>query len=138
MNFFAFIGKGAGLWWRPLHKVQKHRPNRQVRRWVQLVALGGIVKKGLDIESKPFLVLFVFCSGAVPSYSSHSQNTKFISLSQSLPACRNLLFDFFYTLTLRTLIGTECFVFHYIFAMISLMICDALPTSALPFEFFIT
>ena len=87
MNFFASLVKGAGLRWRPLHKVQKHRPNRQVRRWVQLVALGGIMKKSLDIESKLFLALFVFCSGAVPSYSSHSQNTKFISLSQSLTAC---------------------------------------------------
>ena len=56
------------------------------------------LKNSLDIESKLFLVLFVFCSGAVPSYSSHSQNTKFISLSQSLPACRNLYFNFFYTL----------------------------------------
>ena len=26
--------KGAGLLWRPLHLMQKHRPNRQVRRWV--------------------------------------------------------------------------------------------------------
>ena len=32
-------------------------------RWVQLVALEGIMKNGLDIESKPFLALFVFCSG---------------------------------------------------------------------------
>ena len=59
-------------------------------RWVQLVALGWIIKNSLDIESKLFLALSVFCSGAVPLYSSHSQNTKFISLSQSLPACRNL------------------------------------------------
>ena len=44
---------------------------------------------------KPLLALFVFCSGAVPMYSSHSQNTKFISLSQSLPAFRkNLKKDF--------------------------------------------
>ena len=50
---------------------------------MQLVALGGI-EKSLDIESKLFFALFVFCSGAVPSYSSHSQNTKFISLYQSL------------------------------------------------------
>ena len=28
----------------------------------------------------------------------HSQKTKFISLSRSLTACRNLLFNFFYTL----------------------------------------
>ncbi len=56
------------------------------------------LKNGLNIEFKPFLALFVFCSGAVPSYSSHSQNTKFISLSQHSPACRNLFFDFFYTL----------------------------------------
>jgi len=48
------------------------------------------LKDGKDIESLPSLALFVFCSGAVPSYSSHSQNTKFISLSQNLPACRNL------------------------------------------------
>ena len=63
INIFASLVKGAGLRWRPLHKVQKHRPNRQVRRWVQLVALGGIMKKSLDIESKLFLALFVFCSG---------------------------------------------------------------------------
>ena len=56
------------------------------------------LKNGLNIEFKPFLALFVFCSGAVPSYSSHSQNAKFISLSQHSPACRNLFFDFFYTL----------------------------------------
>ena len=80
INLFVSLAKGAGLRWRPLHKVQKHRPNRQERRWVQLVALGGIMKKSLDIESKLFLALFVFCSRAVPSYSSHSQNTKFISL----------------------------------------------------------
>ena len=53
------------------------------------------LKNSLDIESKLFLALSVFCSGAVPLYSSHSQNTKFISLSQSLPACRNLKLDFF-------------------------------------------
>ena len=47
LTFLASLVKGAGLRWRPLHKVQKHRPNRQVRRWVQLVALGGIVKKWL-------------------------------------------------------------------------------------------
>ena len=52
-------------------------------------------KSGLNIVFKPLLALFVFCSGAVPMYSSHSQNTKFISLSQSLPACRkNLKKDF--------------------------------------------
>ncbi|MFR6004646.1 MAG: hypothetical protein ACLUF7_09675, partial [Eubacterium sp.] len=56
------------------------------------------LKNGLNSTFKPFLALFVFCSGAVPSYSSHSQNAKFISLSQHSPACRNLLFDFFYTL----------------------------------------
>ena len=39
---------------------------------------------GKDIESLPLLALFVFCSEAVPTYSSRSQNTKFISLSQSL------------------------------------------------------
>jgi len=50
------------------------------------------LKNGLDIESKPFLALSVFCSGAVPSYSSRSQNTKFISLSQSL----TFLFVLFY------------------------------------------
>nr|DAY64841.1 MAG TPA: hypothetical protein [Caudoviricetes sp.] len=38
----------------------------------------------MNIAFKPLLALFVFCSGAVPSYSSHSQNTKFISLSRSL------------------------------------------------------
>ena len=48
------------------------------------------VYRKVNIMFKPLLALFVFCSGAVPSYSSHSQNTKFISLSQSLPACRNL------------------------------------------------
>ncbi|MGN0533074.1 MAG: hypothetical protein ACI4IK_01835 [Eubacterium sp.] len=31
------------------------------------------MKIGLDIESKPILAFSVFCSGAVPSYSSHSQ-----------------------------------------------------------------
>ena len=41
-------------------------------------------KNGKDIESLPFLALSVFCSGAVPTYSTHSQNTKFISLSRSL------------------------------------------------------
>ena len=30
----ASLVKGAGLLWRPLHLMQKHRPNRQVRRWV--------------------------------------------------------------------------------------------------------
>ena len=97
LTFLASLVKGAGLRWRPLHKVQKHRPNRQVRRWVQLVALGGIIKKSLDIESKLFLALFVFCSGAVPLYSSHSQNTKFISLSRSLPSYlfKNLFDSFF-------------------------------------------
>ena len=44
LALFASLAKDAGLRWRPLHKVQKHRPNRQVRRWVQLVALGGIEK----------------------------------------------------------------------------------------------
>ncbi len=34
INLLASLVKGAGLRWRPLHKVQKHRPNRQVRRWV--------------------------------------------------------------------------------------------------------
>ena len=48
---------------------------------------------------KPLLALSAFCSKAVPTYSTRSQNTKFISLSRSLPACRNLQFDFFYTLT---------------------------------------
>jgi hypothetical protein len=38
-------------------------------------------KNGKDIESLPFLALFAFCSGAVPTYSTRSQNTKFISLS---------------------------------------------------------
>ncbi len=55
-------------------------------------------KNGLDIEPKPFLALFVFCSGAVPLYSSHSQNTKFISLSQSLPAYFVLKLSFFFFL----------------------------------------
>ena len=32
----------------------------------------------------PSLALSVFCSEAVPTYSTHSQNTKFISLSQHL------------------------------------------------------
>ena len=55
------------------------------------------MKKSLDIESKLFLALFVFCSGAVPLYSSHSQNTKFISFSRSLPSYlfKNLFDSFF-------------------------------------------
>ena len=44
------------------------------------------------------MALFVFCSRAVPSYSFHSQNTKFISLSRNLPACRKSQIINFYTL----------------------------------------
>ena len=64
---------------------------------MQLAALGGIVKDGKEIESLPSLALFVFCSGAVPLYSSHSQNTKFISFSRSLPSYlfKNLFDSFF-------------------------------------------
>ena len=76
INLVASLGKGGGC---------------------NLLHSEGL-KNSLDIESKLFLALSVFCSGAVPLYSSHSQNTKFISLSQSLPACRNLLFSYFYTL----------------------------------------
>ena len=47
---------------------------------------------------KPLLALSVFCSGAVPTYSTRSQNTKFISLSQSLSACRKSSIRNFYTL----------------------------------------
>ena len=36
--------KGAGLLWRPLHLMQKHRPNRQVRRWAGVRELEGNVK----------------------------------------------------------------------------------------------
>ena len=36
--------KGAGLLWRPLHLMQKHRPNRQVRRWVGVRELKVSVK----------------------------------------------------------------------------------------------
>lgn len=39
---------------------------------------------------KPLLALFAFCSEAVPTYSTRSQNTKFISLSRSLPAFKLL------------------------------------------------
>ena len=41
--------KGAGLLWRPLHLMQKHRPNRQVRRWVADRQLGGIVRSILYV-----------------------------------------------------------------------------------------
>ena len=73
MNLFASLVKGGGC---------------------NLLHSEGL-KNSLDIESKLFLALFVFCSGAVPLYSSRSQNTKFISLSQSLPAyIKNLKKDF--------------------------------------------
>jgi len=39
----------------------------------------------LNIEFKPILALFFFCSGAVPLYGSRTQKTKFISLSLGLP-----------------------------------------------------
>ena len=86
---------------------------------------------------------YIRCSGAVPSYSSRSQNTKFISLSQHSPACRNLLFDFFYTLRHFPFGKCRFFIYKikmiiYNWEIISLIICAALPTSALPFEFFIT
>ena len=67
------------------------------------------LKNGLNSMFKPFLALFVFCSGAVPTYSSHSQNTKFISLSRSLTAYRNLLLDFF-----KKLIKTSLFFCNFI------------------------
>ena len=44
-SFSLSCVKGAGLLWRPLHLMQKHRPNRQVRRWVAARQLGGIVKQ---------------------------------------------------------------------------------------------
>ena len=59
--------------------------------FTKVFAIIYYIKNGLDIESKPFLALFVFCSGAVPSYSTHSQNTKFISLSQHSLSCYSLL-----------------------------------------------
>ena len=46
-------------------------------------------------SSPSYFGAFCLLLGAVPSYSSHSQNTKFISLSQNLPACRNLYFLLF-------------------------------------------
>ena len=53
------------------------------------------LKNSLDIESRLFLALSVFCKRAVPMYSSVYKKTEFISLSQSLPACRkNLKKDF--------------------------------------------
>ena len=47
---------------------------------------------GIAHDVSCLLYTSVFCSGAVPSYSSRSQNTKFISLSQSL----TFLFILFY------------------------------------------
>ena len=53
------------------------------------------MKKSLNIVFKPLLALSVFCKRAVPMYSSVYKKTEFISLSQSLPACRkNLKKDF--------------------------------------------
>ena len=47
------------------------------------------IEKWLERSVQATFGTFVFCSEAVPTYSTHSQNTKFISLSRSLTACRN-------------------------------------------------
>nr|DAE84364.1 MAG TPA: hypothetical protein [Caudoviricetes sp.] len=51
-----------------------------------------------------------FARGQYHRTAPTRKNTKFISLSQHSPACRNLLFDFFYTLR-RLLFGQSPYFF---------------------------
>ncbi len=50
-------------------------------------------KNAVSIELTAFLTFFIFCSGAVPSYSSHSQENEIQKLSQQPTACRKHFFD---------------------------------------------
>ena len=51
---------------------------------------GGDCKSGLDIESKPLLAFFAFCSVEVPSYIFPHKMRNSAPFLNSLPACRNL------------------------------------------------
>ena len=52
---------------------------------------GRGLKKAVSIELTAFLAFFVFCSEAVPSYSSHSQENEIHNLSQQ--SFKNILSD---------------------------------------------
>ena len=69
---------GAGLRWRPLHKVQKHRPNRQGKRWVQLVALGGIEKRAWTQCPSSFWRFLFFVRGSELCEAQETRGSKFI------------------------------------------------------------
>ena len=86
INLFASLVKGAGLRWRPLHKVQKHRPNRQVRRWVQLVALEGIVKKWLGHRVQAIFGAFRLLLRGVncAKHKRHEAPNSFMNLAETV------------------------------------------------------
>ena len=66
------------------------------------------LKSGINIEFMPLLAFFVFCSGAVPLYSSHSQENEIQFHFSKSPACRNLFFGLF-------LHAEKCSEIHCIF-----------------------
>ena len=78
LTFLASLVKGAGLRWRPLHKVQKHRPNRQGKRWVQLVALGGIEKRAWTQCPSSFWRFLFFVRGSELCEAQETRGSKFI------------------------------------------------------------
>ena len=87
--------KGAGLLWRPLHLMQKHRPNRQVRRWVAARQLGGIVKQKSRTTARVVpTVAYIFSfdktqapsdEGAVERSETEGEKAINIKFSLSLP-----------------------------------------------------
>ena len=77
------------------------------------------LEKWLGHRIQAIFVFFVFCSVEVPMYIFPRKKTKFSPFLNSLPACRNLLFDFFDTLQapLQLFKGAFCFILFFDFVL---------------------